>query len=712
MKRYKVEIRYGLVAGILLLAWVAVAWVLAPRLIRSAYAGESFGFVNDLLQGRAVVPLDRYLGTWAALALRGTLWLLVALLGGLLLVSFRTRFLALRRRFFQAEPTVPWTAAVGAAAGVGLVLGAVEVGVRALKYHYDRVFFEWSNPDALWMIPTSEAALFALLALGYAVVLGWPARRLSLKPLLTLLVAMGAWSVVASMKQLGIHPAATAVLALGLGFQAAEAAGRDVRRSLRQLRTLSALVLIASVAAVVWLHPLRARGERQRLAGAAPATARGLPNVLLIVLDTVRAQSMGLYGYGRPNTPTLARLADQGTVFDRAYTTAPWTLPSHAALFTGRWHHELSADWLEPLDQRYPTLAEFLGGQGYETGGFVANLLYTTRITGLDRGFHVYRDHPVSYAEWIYSATVVQKVVNRVRALVPGGYSLFTRKVAADVNEEFLQWVDTLEGRPFFGFLNYFDAHDPYEQFEPHTSVVRAQVRDSVAVSAGETRKLEDWEQNLVDRYDGSIHYMDAQIGLLLDSLDARGLLSNTLVVVVGDHGDQFFEHGLEGHSNSLYQMLTHVPLLAVLPGRVPAGLRVASTVSIRDVPATVADLLGRSGPAPFAGSSLRRTWDAESGWTGAEGALTEVNPYPLEDFDGPVVRGPMKSVNVGPLHYIRYGDGVEEVYDVEQDPGELSDLSGTERGRLALPSLRQAMRDVMISGSFRAPTDSSHSGH
>ena len=117
------------------------------------------------------------------------------------------------------------------------------------------------------------------------------------------------------------------------------------------------------------------------------------PNVLLIVLDTVRADHLSLYGYRRPTSPTLERLARRGVRFDEARATAPWTLPSHASLFTGRWPHELGVKWLTPWRGNDPTLAEYLGSRGYATAGFVANTLYCSYDSGLGRGFTRYDDY-------------------------------------------------------------------------------------------------------------------------------------------------------------------------------------------------------------------------------------------------------------------------------------------------------------------------------
>ena len=119
----------------------------------------------------------------------------------------------------------------------------------------------------------------------------------------------------------------------------------------------------------------------------------------MIVWDTVRADHLSLHGYGRPTTPNLERLAARGVRFNLAFSTSSWTLPSHASLFTGRWPHELRVDWTVPLGNDFPTLAEYLGAQGYDTAGFAANVDYCSRETGLARGFVHYEDYPINLHE-------------------------------------------------------------------------------------------------------------------------------------------------------------------------------------------------------------------------------------------------------------------------------------------------------------------------
>jgi arylsulfatase A-like enzyme len=159
--------------------------------------------------------------------------------------------------------------------------------------------------------------------------------------------------------------------------------------AMRSTFLVSALAVIAIAGgALGW-----PRWVESRAIAALPAPPAGAPNVLLIVLDTVRARSLGLYGYERATSPNLDRFAKNGVVFSHAFSASPWTLPSHGAMFTGRLPHELSGGWMTPIDGTYPTLAEALSSVGYLTAGFIANTTYCPAEFGLARGFSHYEDH-------------------------------------------------------------------------------------------------------------------------------------------------------------------------------------------------------------------------------------------------------------------------------------------------------------------------------
>ncbi len=168
-------------------------------------------------------------------------------------------------------------------------------------------------------------------------------------------------------------------------------------------------VLAGFVFGVDWLKQHRESGR--------PSPSAAAPNVLFIVLDTVRADRLSLYGYDRPTTPALERWARQGILFSEARATAPWTLASHASLFTGRWPRELGVKWLTPLGTTVPTLAEYFGSRGYATAGFVANLIYCSYDTGLDRGFTHYEDYVLERLMALRTACLFDHAAKELSAL-------------------------------------------------------------------------------------------------------------------------------------------------------------------------------------------------------------------------------------------------------------------------------------------------------
>ena len=240
--------------------------------------------------------------------------------------------------------------------------------------------------------------------------------------------------------------------------------------------TLTILLILAVV-------PWAADWVKQSRSGARPLPSPASPNLLLVVLDTVAATHLNLHGYGRATSTTLLEFAERGICFNSARATSSWTLPSHATIFTGRWMHELSVGWLNPLDKSHSTLAEFLSTKGYATAGFVANTVYCARDSGLSRGFNYYQDYIFPGLTVFKLAIVIKRTLAGlksfieliedhgelapVRRYLEKLWALFTsdRKGAAVLNREFLRWLArrTQPERPFFVFLNYADAHTPYQ---------------------------------------------------------------------------------------------------------------------------------------------------------------------------------------------------------------------------------------------------------
>jgi arylsulfatase A-like enzyme len=472
-----------------------------------------------------------------------------------------------------------------------------------------------------------------------------------------------------------LHPAASVALALGLGFQLS----RFVPVPSRRLLQTVSLGLLAAVAVIVGARTLGRRLLERRQIATLAAAAPTAPNVLLIVLDAVRSSNLSAYGYPRPTTPALEAFARRGVRFTHAISPAPWTRPAHASIFTGQDPARLSADWFHPLDDTYPTLAEVLRSAGYATAGFVGNVWFAGRTSGLDRGFVHFEDYPVNLDAVLRSPILTSSLVKWAEALRGGEPDPAERKWSPEISASFLAWLDHVGRHPFFAFLNLYDAHTPYGPpvsmagFENPGGYVRslpARPDSSTPIDTGQVARA-------IAAYDASIRYLDASLGRLFDSLRTRGVLDRTVVIVTSDHGEEFYEHGVPEHGSSLYIQSLAVPLVMVQSGHLPEQVTIDASVSTRSIAATVAELAGIRG-APFPGPSLMTVLQDPGSPTEAEPLFSSVTFAPRLPAWYPVSKGDMRSVIEDGRHLIRRGDGVMELYDLSRDPGETADLVGT----------------------------------
>jgi arylsulfatase A-like enzyme len=583
-----------------------------------------------------------------------------------------------------------WRVAIATAVVSGLTQ-ALLVGVA--RTTTGRIVF--ASRDIVWMAPLADAGVFAVAALGLA----FAVTRLDEKAAarLTFAVCAFLFLIGPAMMVPRLHPAAALLLCAGAATQA----GRLAVPYRDRLRAIAVWMLVAGVAATTLLGAgiryLPGVAERSR--ANAPTGGQRTPSVLLLVLDTVRAQNLGLYGYARPTSRRLDEFASRSTVFERVFSPSPWTLPAHASLFTGRFPHELSADWLTPLDARHPTLAETLTARGYATAAFVGNLLYCPSETGLSRGFARYEDYPVSAATMISTSWLTRPVIGPLRQLT-GDPDRFVRKRASDVNAEFLDWLDRRSPEPFFAFLNYFDAHAPYAPPAPFNAMF-GEPGPPLDITVRRTWSPREIQRSM-DSYDGALAYLDHEVGDLLDRLRQRGRLDNTLVVVTSDHGEQFGEHGLFDHANSLYRQVLQVPLVVSMPGRIPAGRRVPHPVSLIDIAATILDVTGAAAGARLPGESLARYWGQRADAPApAPVFLAEVSKGINTPAWVPVSAGAMKSVIGDGFHYIRHTSGREELFDLEQDAAEIHNLSERTDRNQALERSRRTL-DTLLAGEAR----------
>jgi arylsulfatase A-like enzyme len=616
-------------------------------------------------------------------------------------------------------------ALLGLSAWCGAVAGLLEVlAILARQRFFGPKQLLNMSRHFLWLVPLTDLLILLVIgAIGSLLMLARPAtgrwavtRFLGAFTLLPPLLAAFtqvyglAWLLVS----LGVSTRLVAIL---------ERHGSAFRRAVLASSPILALIL-AILAAFPWAAD---RVDRWRDRGRPiPASA---PNILLIVMDTVAADHLDLYGYERLTSPAIDELARRGSRFDGAVAACSWTLPSHASFFTGRWPHELSVGWRTPLDAREPTVAEFLRARGYATSGFVANLAYCADDSGLGRGFAVYRDYIFRELSPFRMAAMIKRSLEGFQAI---GESLgdaldlawlraavtrvrerfeSDRKEASEVNREFLDWLSQRPQpeRPFFAFLNYFDAHSPY-QLSPR----RAHRFGVKPTEERDFRLIQDWwtvdKSRLTpeefafvfNAYDDCVASLDEQIGRLFDELGRRKALERTWVILLSDHGESFGEHpGVFLHGSSLYRTETHVPLVVVPPPGTPIRPVVGETVSLRDLAATIADLAGAGADSPFPGESLARVWRPSSGPAvpGATGdaALAELIPNETLDPNGPDPSRrpwPLAALTDGGWSYIRREQGPhEELYDLHDDPREQHDRAGSDAQAPRLDRLRQTLR-------------------
>lgn len=548
--------------------------------------------------------------------------------------------------------------------------------------------------------------LGSVVALAAALLVAWRLRELGERPLAWLLTSRFSSPLLA-----GFAAAAVAYAVPWLLLREPFGAVTDF-----WLR-LACLLAAASASGLVLFGLFAAAGATSRrlrtgavvyAAGAcalslAVALAPGLhgpkppgPNVLLIVIDTLRADHLPMYGYARDTSPHLAALAEQGALFEDAVSTASFTMPSVASLLTGRLPHEHGVrEHPSRLPEGESTLAEQFHRGGYATGAVLSHPLLSRRW-GFAQGFGFY-DAPDGSP---FEAT---GGLHPLRALERDGrpWSAETTTRSA------IRWLRRHQRDPFFLWVHYIDPHFPYDPPLPYDALFSrtdtgpyddllqsyrdgALDIDAIALSASlEPAVVRGGEA----RYDGEIAYTDRELQRLLDALADLGLLDGTLVVVTADHGEAFGEHGVSfEHAFNTFEELMRVPLLFAWPSRIAPGRRIASQVSLLDVGPTLLELAGLAAPEGMRGRSLAPllldepvAWDPAPAY-GENQALLPGHPtyagmsrYPWIYRSGN--EGKWRMVRLPPwklIHVPGRPEGENLLFHLTSDPGELSDRAAS----------------------------------
>lgn len=573
---------------------------------------------------------------------------------------------------------------------LGLISGFVK-GILDLTHNH------YHAPLILCVTLLAELPLF--LALGLALWSLFRAFRRNLDPALALFALL--WALLYQVSRTGLEDQAFLLIPSGVIAMLATLYELDHRdRLLRAMRKglpwLAGLALICLVSVPVF----GAWAERRAL-DSLPEISPGAPNVVLVIIDTLRADHLSVYGYDRPTSPHIDELARQGVLFDDAISASSWTLPSHASMMTGTYPHVHRADTFKSvLPANLPTLASEFERDGYRTAAFSANIYFFSRRHGFGPGFTHFGDFFQSPAEALDRVHYIN-LIDQFLLRHHWTEYFFGRQTAADINRAALHWIDGGH-RPFFLALNYLDVHDPYAPPQPWRHRFSKRMDPGGRIDAGINlfpHLTPAQMKDEVNAYDGGVAYADHEIGRLVAALSARGLLSNTLLVITSDHGEALGEHGLIDHANALYFPLIHVPLLFRWPGHIPAGIRVKRPISTRDIGATLLALI-HSRPNNFPGKSLAALWTGRANpnaWPLPISELAKLKTPPTF----PNHYGPLSSV-VGPeMQYIVDPRRGALLYDWKTDPLEVHNLSSDPRYKDVAASLAV---DLKNSGARPSP--------
>ncbi|NIR86402.1 sulfatase [Candidatus Bathyarchaeota archaeon] len=407
------------------------------------------------------------------------------------------------------------------------------------------------------------------------------------------------------------------------------------------------------------------------------------PNIILVTMDTVRADHTSAYNYPRETTPALEDLARESTLYLNAIAPGDMTLSTHASLFTGlpvNWHGAHRSDQYpagQPLAQGFDTLSEVLANHGYLTAGVVANHGYLGHRFGLDQGFHYYDDRaPISYSRWTWRGLFRELLCNIFTIWIHPSFLNSPYRKAEQIHSEALKLIEKLHkrNRPWFLFLNYMDAHTPYQPPPPFDTRFPSidpaftwrKYREMKQEILRQEYKITTKEkQHLLSLYDAGIAYLDHYLGIFLEQLKKRGLYEGSLIIVTSDHGEAFGERELIGHEMSVYQDQVHVPLLVKYPNSA-AEMKVSEIVSLISIPPTVLEVTGLKSQKGFRRMNLRKIPMGEPTIVVSESYPHGVLPR-FERVERAVFRNSYK--------FIHSTEGKREFYDLSLDPNETQNL-------------------------------------
>jgi arylsulfatase A-like enzyme len=459
---------------------------------------------------------------------------------------------------------------------------------------------------------------------------------------------------------------------------------------------------------------------------------QGRPNIIVILIDTLRADHLSSYGYARQTSPCIDRIAERGVLYDHAISPAAWTPPAHASLFTGTYpsRHGVDRSHLV-LNPELTPLPEALRRHGYRTFGISSNY-FLSRETRFDRGFDRFtqtwqlvqteeakirlgnRDEKMALGvESPNGATQQGGLPNAYRHALNALYTRLTQTLrrsfhaydngAWRVNHQVRRWMSDWKRaeQPFFAFLHYMDPHIRYEAPRRYYTMhlpagmdhqrIRKVNQEPSRYLAGRIEMNEEDFVILRGLYDGEVSYVDYCVGQVYTMLQEAGVLRNTLLIITSDHGENLGEHHLMSHSYCLYDTLLHVPLIICAPTEFPSGQRISQQVQTLDLFPTILTMAGMQDADAWHQVQGQSLFPADLRGETSRLAIAEyLEPQPslpalrkrFPGFDGSHYDRALRTVRTSDTKYIWASDGRDEFYDLSKDPQEEHNLITTEAER------------------------------
>ena len=460
------------------------------------------------------------------------------------------------------------------------------------------------------------------------------------------------------------------------------------------------------------------------------------PNIMIISLVPLRADHLSCYGYHRETTPNIDRLAAEGTIYERAYSTASWTPPAHASLVTGRYPSSHGAFGDASLSDSVPTIAELLGELGYQSVGFV-NASHLGKFKQLDRGFREFHEL------WRARRALPPGKFNRIKTLTAKARLKLRRwafnsglidRDASSTTRKAIKWLDAYKQnpkKPYFMLLHYHEIHHPYQAPYPYKyQYISSRIRNGdwrktlrlynskrPLFSIDGSLQITSQEAEVLKAlYAAQVFYVDKHLGRLFAQMRRLDLMDQTVIIILSPHGESIGEHNFVGHTSILYESVVRIPLIIRFPGAVPSNLRVRSLVQITDVLPTVLELAeGNTNGLALQGYSLL---PVESNRVYREWALAEWRGKSVPDDLRELAQDKgrqsvldrfahaMQMIRQDDYKYLRSSNGREELFNLTTDPDELNNLASQkpEQARIMAAQLEKTL------GPFVPQSDESDS--